>query len=91
MSRLFLVTVFALLAVFAGAAIHAGETEIPLDEVPEVVMRAAMEAVPGIELVAAEIEECVDHHGGERPTVPIAAIFLTLQTDRDRSWIVWEG
>ena len=57
MLRLFVVTAFASLVVLAGPAIQARETEIPLDEVPDAVVRAAMEAVPGIELVSAEIEE----------------------------------
>lgn len=42
-----------------GCATLSGEkeTEIPLSEVPEVVMNAAQQALPGIVLTGAEIEE----------------------------------
>jgi uncharacterized membrane protein YkoI len=41
----------------SGCASMEKETEIPLTDVPGVVMTAAQSAVPGIEIDAAELEE----------------------------------
>lgn len=81
MSRSLRVTVFAALVALLGAAVIAGETEVPLDEVPNVVVQAAMEAVPGIELESAAVEEedgetlyeLVGMHDGERYEIEITA------------------
>ena len=43
--------IFFVITVFAGI-----EKEIPLNEVPDVVLKAAQKAVPGIELTEAEVE-----------------------------------
>ena len=43
--------IFFVITAFAGI-----EKEIPLNEVPDVVLKAAQKAVPGIELTEAEVE-----------------------------------
>ena len=43
---------FFVITAFAGI-----EKEIPLNEVPDVVLKAAQKAVPGIELTEAEVEK----------------------------------
>jgi hypothetical protein len=44
--------IFFVITAFAGI-----EKEIPLNEVPDVVLKAAQKAVPGIELTEAEVEK----------------------------------
>ena len=44
--------IFFVITSFAGI-----EKEIPLNEVPDVVLKAAQKAVPGIELTEAEVEK----------------------------------
>lgn len=49
-----------MLVLFAGCFVvssWSGETKLPLEKVPEHVRQAALEAIPGIELVEAELEE----------------------------------
>ena len=46
----------ARLVAHAGAAEDESEVDIPLDQVPDAVVKAAKEAVPGIELSAASRE-----------------------------------
>lgn len=45
-----------LAVLISGCALFENEAEIPLAEVPEAVMAAAQQAVPGIEIEEAEIE-----------------------------------
>jgi hypothetical protein len=59
MKRIYLLAAFLLVVGLVTLAAFGGddETEIPLEKVPDVVRQAVLEAVPGIELLEAEVEE----------------------------------